>query len=72
MAAVAQRTGADADLLSLADREIHRLRRYQQAEPALRIGQRAPHMVHDDKLGDVFLVRDFPRPINVALAGPRI
>ena len=28
----------------------------------------APHMVHDDKLGDVFLVKDFPRPINVALA----
>ena len=28
----------------------------------------APHMVHDEKLGDVFLVKDFPRPINVALA----
>jgi predicted TIM-barrel fold metal-dependent hydrolase len=25
-------------------------------------------MVHDEKLGDVFLVKDFPRPINVALA----
>jgi uncharacterized protein len=28
----------------------------------------APHMVRDEKLGDVFLVKDFPRPINVALA----
>ena len=28
----------------------------------------APHMIHDDKLGDVFIVKDFPRPINVALA----
>src|ERR1700687_2979807 len=28
----------------------------------------APHMIHDEKLGDVFLVKDFPRPINVALA----
>ena len=28
----------------------------------------APHMVHDEKLGDVFIVKDFPRPINVALA----
>ena len=28
----------------------------------------APHMIHDDKLGDVFLVKDFPRPINIALA----
>jgi len=28
----------------------------------------APHMIHDDKLGDVFLVKDFPRPINVSLA----
>ena len=28
----------------------------------------APHMIHDEKLGDVFIVKDFPRPINVALA----
>jgi predicted TIM-barrel fold metal-dependent hydrolase len=28
----------------------------------------APHMIHDEKLGDVFLVKDFPRPINVSLA----
>jgi uncharacterized protein len=28
----------------------------------------APHMIHDQKLGDVFIVKDFPRPINVALA----
>ena len=28
----------------------------------------APHMIHDAKLGDVFIVKDFPRPINVALA----
>ncbi len=28
----------------------------------------APHMIRDEKLGDVFLVKDFPRPINVALA----
>src|SRR5258708_24610440 len=28
----------------------------------------APHMIHDAKLGDVFMVKDFPRPINVALA----
>jgi uncharacterized protein len=28
----------------------------------------APHMVRDEKLGDVFMVKDFPRPVNVALA----
>src|SRR5262245_33598483 len=28
----------------------------------------APHMIHDDKLGDVFIVKDFPRPVNIALA----
>jgi predicted TIM-barrel fold metal-dependent hydrolase len=28
----------------------------------------APHMIRDEKLGDVFIVKDFPRPINVALA----
>ena len=28
----------------------------------------APHMIHDEKLGDVFIVKDFPRPINVSLA----
>ncbi|HUY28334.1 MAG TPA: amidohydrolase family protein [Candidatus Binataceae bacterium] len=28
----------------------------------------APHMVRDDKLGDVFIVKDFPRPVNIGLA----
>src|SRR5260370_42362426 len=28
----------------------------------------APHMIQDEKLGGVFIVKDFPRPINVALA----
>ena len=31
----------------------------------------APHMIRDDKLGDVFVVKDFPRPINVGLARGR-
>src|SRR6266849_2915187 len=28
----------------------------------------APHMVRDEKLGDVFIVKDFPRPVTIGLA----
>ena len=32
----------------------------------------APHMVRDEKLGDVFIVKDFPRPINIGLAAAAV
>ena len=28
----------------------------------------APHMIRDEKLGDVFIVKDFPRPVTIGLA----
>ena len=28
----------------------------------------APHMIRDEKLGDVFIVKDFPRPVSIGLA----
>ncbi len=28
----------------------------------------APHLVRDEKLGDVFMVKDFPRPVTIGLA----